>query len=274
MTPVDPRLRYSIGPTLTDPETDKFGVVFPEPDRTPPPLVGLTASIETLKHGVWTEDCTFVPMRYVTAVIRASGAPVVVPPAPVPAEAVLEPLSALVVTGGPDVDPSLYGADPHPMTSSPSEARDEWEISLIRTALEEDIPLLCVCRGLQVLNVALGGTLHQHLPDVLGSDDHRPMPGQTARNAISIEGDTAVAAILGTRTEALCHHHQGIDRLGRRLRAVGFADDGTIEAVEVSGQEFAVGVQWHPEFDSGDDRLFVALVQAGRRFRAEIENTR
>jgi putative glutamine amidotransferase len=247
--------------------------VFAEPDVTPPPLVGLTASVQTVKHGVWDEDCAFSPMDYVTAVIRAGGAPVILAPQPSPPETVLEPLLGLIVTGGPDVDPSLYGAEPGPHTDPPRKARDEWEMSLIQAALHDDLPLLCICRGLQVLNVTLGGTLHQHLPDVIDSDAHRRAPGQMTSNTMALEAGSSIAAVLGTSAEGLCHHHQGIARLGRRLRAVGFAADGTVEAVEVSGQEFAIGVQWHPEEDPGDDRLFVALVQAARRYRTEMEDT-
>jgi gamma-glutamyl-gamma-aminobutyrate hydrolase PuuD len=212
-------------------------------------------------------------MEYVTAVIRAGGAPVILPPQAGPAETVLEGLYGLIVAGGPDVDPSLYGAEPDPRTDPPRKARDEWEMALIQAALHDDLPLLCICRGLQVLNVTLGGTLHQHLPDVVRSDDHRRALGQMTSNAMTIEGGSSIAAVLGTTTEGLCHHHQGVARLGRRLRAVGFAADGTVEAVEVSGQEFAIGVQWHPEVDPGDDRLFVALVQAARRYRTEIEDS-
>jgi gamma-glutamyl-gamma-aminobutyrate hydrolase PuuD len=208
-------------------------------------------------------------MSYVSAVIRSGGCPVLLPPSPTEPSYVLSNLDALVVTGGPDVDPELYGAEAHPMTGAPRKERDAWEAALCRTALDEDLPMLAICRGLQLLNVALGGTLHQHLPDVVGNSDHRTALGQMNANLISLESDSSVAAILGTSAEGLCHHHQAIDRLGRRIRAVGFAPDGTIEAVEVSGQEFAIGVQWHPEDSPSDDRLFTALVGAAGRYRDE-----
>jgi gamma-glutamyl-gamma-aminobutyrate hydrolase PuuD len=232
----------------------------------------LSTSVAAVKHGVWDEQCAFLPMDYLTAVIRAGGAPVMLPPSPVPPETVLESLSALILPGGLDVDPSRYGANPHPLTDPPGKARDEWEISLVRAALHADLPLLCICRGLQVLNVALGGTLHQHLPEVVRSDEHRRVRGQMTANAMSFEPGSAISAILGTQAEGLCHHHQGVARLGRRVRAVGFTGDGTVEAVEVSGQEFAIGVQWHPEADASDDRLFIALVHAAQGYRTAVEH--
>jgi gamma-glutamyl-gamma-aminobutyrate hydrolase PuuD len=232
-----------------------------------PPLIGLTTYVEPSRHGVWDEVSALLPMSYVSAVIRSGGAPVLLPPSPTPPEVVLAPLAGLVVTGGPDVDPALYGEAAHEATDRPRKERDAWEAGLCQAAISEDLPMLAICRGLQVLNVTLGGTLHQHLPEVIGNDAHRTVPGQMTENTMSIEAGSSVAAILGTEADGLCHHHQGIDRLGRRMRAVGFAADGTVEAVEVSGQEFTVGVQWHPEDNADDDRLFKALVEAAARYR-------
>jgi len=184
------------------------------------------------------------------------------PPSRAGASAVLEAVDGLVLTGGPDVDPRLYGSRPHHKTDSPREDRDAWEMALCQGALERDVPLLAICRGLQLLNVSLGGTLHQHLPEVVGHDAHRSAPGQTSPNRVVLEPGSAIASILGAETEGRCHHHQGVDQLGGRLQAVGFADDGSVEAVEVLGGGFAVGVQWHPEDNPGDGRLFVALAEA------------
>jgi gamma-glutamyl-gamma-aminobutyrate hydrolase PuuD len=203
----------------------------------------------------------------VAAVIRASGTAVLLPPSPVDRVGVLDSLSGLVLTGGPDVDPAMYGATSHAETDEPRRERDAWEAALCRATLERDMPLLAVCRGLQVMNVALGGTLHQHLPDVVGSDRHRGVRGQMARVAVTVEDSTEVAGVLGTSVEGLCHHHQAIDRLGRGMRAVARAEDGTIEAAEVDGRHFALGIQWHPEADSEDDRLFKALIQAATDYR-------
>jgi putative glutamine amidotransferase len=243
------------------------GSETPTPGKTP--IIGLTTYVEPAKHGVWDEVSALLPMTYVSAVIRSGGLPILLPPSTTdPAEAIL-PLDGLIVTGGPDVDPSTYGAEPHDETDTPRTERDEWEMSLCRAALDEDLPLLAICRGLQVLNVTLGGSLHQHLPEVVGNVDHRPVRGEMASNMVTLESGSAVASILGTEAEALCHHHQAIDRLGHRMDAVGFAADGTIEAVEVAGQEFALGVQWHPEDNAEDDRLFKALVEAATVYRRE-----
>jgi gamma-glutamyl-gamma-aminobutyrate hydrolase PuuD len=176
-------------------------------------------------------------------------------------------LDGVVMTGGPDVDPGRYGASAHAQTDAPRRERDAWELALCEAALEMDLPLLAICRGLQVLNVALGGTLHQHLPDVVGHDSHRGTLGHMSPNSVAIEPGTAVASILGSGTEGLCHHHQALDRMGGRLRAVGFAPDGTVEAAELPGHAFAVGVQWHPEDNPADDRLFSALVGAAAHYR-------
>jgi putative glutamine amidotransferase len=162
------------------------------------------------------------------------------------------------------VGPATYGAEPHDQTDRPRPERDAWEIALCLGALQEDLPLLAICRGLQVLNVSLGGTLHQHLPDVLGHDAHRVALGQTQPNRVVLEKGSRTGALLGPEIEGRCHHHQAVDRLGDRVAAVGFAEDGTVEAVEVQGQGFALGVQWHPEDNPADDRLFVALVGAAR----------
>jgi putative glutamine amidotransferase len=232
-----------------------------------PPLIGLSSYVEPAKYGSTEEVSALLPLSYVTSVIRSGGCPVLLPPSPTDAKVPLSALGGLVVTGGPDVDPGRYGADPHAKTGVPRPERDAWEIDLCIGALELDMPLLAICRGLQILNVARGGTLHQHLPEVVGHSRHRSAIGQMTSNEMSIREDSALAAILGTRTDGLCHHHQAIDRLGRRLRPVGFAADGTIEAVEVTGQEeFAIGVQWHPEDNPEDDRLFTAFVVAAAAY--------
>ena len=246
--------------------------------ETSPPLIGLSTYVNRARYGAWDEVAAILPYTYVRSVSRAGGCAVLLPPAPdgpgaaqsapVRAAAVLAALDGLIVTGGPDVDPRLYGALPHSETDSPREERDSWEIALCRGALERDLPLLAICRGLQVLNVSLDGTLHQHLPDVLGSDAHRAAPGQMTVNRMALKAGSAVASILGAEIEGSCHHHQAIDKLGRRVQAVGFAGDGTVEAVEVQGNDFAIGVQWHPEDDQDDDRLFVALIEAASRYRS------
>lgn len=235
------------------------------------PLIGLTTYVEPAKHGAWDEVSALLPVSYVSAVIRSGGTPLLLPPSPADPHDVLSVLSGLVVTGGPDVNPARYGATPHEETDRPRPERDQWEADLCLAALELDLPLLAICRGLQVLNVALGGTLHQHVPDVIGTDAHRLVRGQMSPNAVRVEPGSALARVLGSASEGLCHHHQAIDRLGEGLTAVAFADDGTVEAAEQRDRGFALGVQWHPEDNPEDDRLFRALVEAADEYRRALQ---
>lgn len=238
------------------------------------PLIGLSASLERARFGPRDQRVAFVRSNYVRAVIEAGGCPVLLPPSPSGLDAVLGALDGLVITGGTDVDPSLYGADPHPATDIAPPERDAWELALCRGALERDLPLLAICRGIQVLNVSLGGTLHQHLPDVVGSNSHAGAPGQMTRHRMALKPGSALASILGAETFGLCHHHQAVDRLGKGLEAVGFAGDGTLEAAEVPGQRFAVAVQWHPEDNPADNRLFDHLVQSATRSKPRSSRDR
>jgi gamma-glutamyl-gamma-aminobutyrate hydrolase PuuD len=231
------------------------------------PLVGLTTYVERSRHGSWDEVSALLPMTYVNATIRSGGVPILLPPSPAEPPAVLSVLDALVVTGGPDVDPARYGADSHPETDTPRPERDEWESALCLEAIAMDLPLLAVCRGLQVMNVALGGSLHQHLPELTGDESHRRVKGQMSPNRIHVDKGTSLATILGTEPEGWCHHHQAIDRLGRDLTVVARAGDETVEAVELAGRTFALGVQWHPESNADDDRLFESLVRAATDYR-------
>ena len=241
--------------------------------RGEPPQIGLTTSVQRAKHGVWDEESALLPMSYVSAVIRSGGWPVLLPPAPVEPGRVVAVLDGLVFTGGPDIDPARYGAAPHQQTGRPRHERDEWEVSLCQAALDADLPLLAICRGLQVLNVAQGGTLHQHLPEVVGHSDHRVAPGQMRSNKFTLRADSRAAEVLGADCAGLCHHHQAIDRVGTGLEPVGFAEDGTVEAVEMAGKAFALGVQWHPEDTPDDDRLFQALVESAVRGRVRRGNS-
>ena len=233
-----------------------------------PPVIGLSTYVEEASFGVWHETAALLPYSYVSAVSRSGGTPVLLPPSGSSPARVIALLDGLVLTGGPDVEPALYGESPHPETDRPRRDRDAWEIALCRQALEAGLPLLAVCRGAQVLNVALGGTLHQHLPEIVGHDDHRRVIGQTSPNLVRLDARSSVAAVLGVSCTGRCHHHQAIDRLGEGLEAVGFAEDGSVEAIEVKGSPFALGVQWHPEDNPDDDRLFAALAASAVSFRA------
>jgi anthranilate synthase component 2/putative glutamine amidotransferase len=229
---------------------------------------------------VWQREFAMLHATYVAATERAGGIAVLLPPPGAGAERagaeradeVLDRVDALVLTGGADVDPLRYGAAPAAQTSRPRVLRDEWEIALTRAALQRDLPLLAICRGLQVINVALGGTLHQHLPEVTGHEGHQPAPGVFGAVDVNTEPGTRTAELTGPRVRVSCHHHQALARLAPGLQVTGQADDGTVEAVEVPGRAFAVGVQWHPEESSQDVRLFAALVEAGQRYRDRLRD--
>jgi gamma-glutamyl-gamma-aminobutyrate hydrolase PuuD len=229
-------------------------------------VIGLTTYCEHATMLVWQREFAMLHASYVTATERAGGIAVLLPPQSAgAAEEVLDRIDGLVLTGGADVDPRRYGAAPAERTSAPRVRRDEWEVALAAAALRRGIPLLAVCRGLQVVNVALGGTLHQHLPDLTGHEGHQPGPGVFGAVEVSIEPGTTTAELLGPKATGSCHHHQAIARLADGLAVTGRAADGTVEAAEVSGQAFAIGVQWHPEEDSADTRLFAGLVAAAGR---------
>jgi gamma-glutamyl-gamma-aminobutyrate hydrolase PuuD len=224
------------------------------------PVVGITCYAETARWGVWDCPAVLVPADYVRQVGDAGGIPVLLPPRPEDVE-VLDRLDALVVAGGADVDPARYGSDRDARTGPPRPDRDAGELALLAHAVERDLPVLAVCRGLQVLDVLRGGTLHQHLPDVAGSDRHGPGPGVYGENAVQVAPGSRLAGLVGETASWACHHHQALDRLGDGLTAVAWAEDGTVEAAELDGARFVIGVQGHPEV--GDDqRLFRGLVAA------------
>ena len=233
------------------------------------PVVGITSSAERVRWGVWEEDAVLVPASYVRSVERAGGNPLIVPTSSEGwAAELLELLDALVLSGGSDVDPGRYGAPAHPTTDAPREERDGAELALLEAALERDLPVLAICRGSQVLNVARGGDLVQHLPDVLGHDEHRHTPGAFADHEVAIEPHSRLGRILGERAPVKSLHHQGFGRLGEGLREVAWADDGTLEALEDPDRRFLLGVLWHPE-EGEDAALFEALVGQARSYRGE-----
>lgn len=225
------------------------------------PRIGITTYREPAQWGVWEGEATLLPSQYADAVWRAGGIPVLLPPLPDGAREAVGGIDGLVLAGGGDVDPARYGATPHRLTGGVSEHRDTWEADVLRAAMDRGLPVLGVCRGMQVLNVVLGGTLHQHLPEVLGTEAHRPVPGTFGDVGVKVHSGR-LRQILGDRTDVRCHHHQSLDRLGDGLRVVAQAEDGTVEAVELDGEVFAVGVQWHPEEIGDDVRILQALVAA------------
>jgi putative glutamine amidotransferase len=231
------------------------------------PIIGITASAEeNVRYGAWEEPAVLTPLSYVRAIDHVGGRPVVLPPSSDGLDETLEAVDGLVLSGGADVDPAAYGAAPHPATNGVQPERDRFELALLRAALERDLPVLAVCRGSQVLNVALGGDLVQHLPEVLGHERHKHTPGVFADHDVSLDPESAVGRMLGHRARVKSHHHQGYGGLGEGLREVGWAEDGTVEALEDPLRRFAVGVLWHPE-ESEDWALFAGLVEQARRYR-------
>jgi putative glutamine amidotransferase len=230
------------------------------------PVIGISAYREQAKWGKWEAEAVVLPQRYPERVAQAGGIPVLLPAVPGIA-AVIGRLDGLVLSGGGDLDPAVYGAQRHPETASVRPHRDAAEAALLSAALHRGLPVLGICRGMQVINVIMGGSLHQHLPDVVGHHGHAPAPGSYGSHPVRVAAGSELARILGrTQVDGVpTHHHQAVERLGDGLTAVAWSDDGLIEAVELAapGCPFTVAVQWHPE--AGDDlSLFHALVAAAR----------
>ncbi|GAA3150024.1 gamma-glutamyl-gamma-aminobutyrate hydrolase family protein [Nonomuraea roseoviolacea] len=225
------------------------------------PVIGITTYVEPARYTVWELDAALLPFMYVEQVVRAGGQPVLLPPAGEPGP-VAARLDGLILAGGGDIDPARYREEPHERVSYVRGFRDDAEFALLAAALEREVPYLGVCRGLQVLNVALGGSLHQHLPDVVGHTEHSPGPGEFGHLPVRPVPGSRLAKALGTEPVEVPHyHHQAVDRLGLGLSVTATAADGTVEAVELDGHPFAVAVQWHPEA-AADCALFEALVAA------------
>jgi gamma-glutamyl-gamma-aminobutyrate hydrolase PuuD len=230
------------------------------------PVVGITTYLTRAAFGAWDVEAALLPAEYVRAVTRAGGVPLLVPPG-ASAEETLDAVDGLIFSGGSDVDPELYGEAAHAETTGIVRERDDFELGLMRDALARDLPVLAICRGSQVLNVALGGGLEQHVPDRVGTDVHKETPGVFADHDVDVLPGTRLSAILGDRHDVKSHHHQGYGELGAGLREAARAPDGTVEALEDPARRFALGVLWHPE--AGEDMaLFAALVREAAEYRA------
>lgn len=224
------------------------------------PVIGITSYVEQARWGVWDVPAAVLPFRYVERVEASGGRAVVLPPTAARDDAVLDRLDGVVLAGGADLDPQLYGEEPHPETTGLRPERDAAELPLLRSALQRDLPVLGICRGMQLMAVLAGGSLVQHLPDVVGHERHRPAPGVYGLHDVRLKPGSRAHTILGDRVTVPSYHHQGLGSAGS-LTVTGWAEDDTPEVVEDAERRFALGVLWHPE--AGDDlRLFQALVAA------------
>ena len=230
------------------------------------PLIGVTTYLEPASWGVWVREAALLPISYLRSVERSGGIPVLLPPLEslTGIEGLLDALDGIIIAGGPDVDPVLYGAERHEATGSPHPRRDRFELGLVRAVIAADLPFLAICRGMQLLNVARGGQLIQHLPDVVAHDGHAPNPGRFAKHRVQISESSAIGKILGEVADVPTYHHQAVQRLGKGLVAVAWAKDQVVEALELQGHRFGLAVQWHPE-EGEDLRLFEALVEEALR---------
>jgi putative glutamine amidotransferase len=237
------------------------------------PLIGICAAVEQARFGAWDQPATLLPLAYTNAIQDAGGVALLLPPddeaAQNPAE-LLDRLDALMLAGGRDVDPLSYGARPDPHTTEPSPERDRFELALASAALERDMPVLGVCRGMQMLNVVCGGTLLQHLEGEL-LERHRHTPGVFSDHFVELEpGSLAARAAGGERIAVRSHHHQAVGELGEGLVVTGRSpEDGIVEAVELPGKRFALGVLWHPEEDEASG-VIGALVNAAKGAGAPV----
>jgi putative glutamine amidotransferase len=232
------------------------------------PVIGICTAVERARWGPWDKFVAITPTSYVKAVQAAGGLAVLLPPDDGAAEnpdELLDRIDGLLLAGGTDVDPASYGARPHPEVVNTVPERDRFELALAHRALERELPLLAICRGMQMLNVACGGTLLQHVPDVVGHEEHRHTPGQFADHDVEIVAGSLAARAAGAgRLAVKSHHHQGIEELGEGLEVTAWsAHDRLPEAVEDPGRPFVLGVLWHPEEDESS-RLIAALVDEAR----------
>lgn len=234
------------------------------------PLIGITTYVTPARWAYWNVEAALIPQDYVNKVEHAGGRALLAPPTLEGVDETLDALDGLILTGGSDLDPVLYNEEAHPETFGIQPMRDDAELALLHGAIDRNMPVLGICRGSQVINVGLGGSLLQHVPDIVGHEGHRHNPpGEFIEHEVDVLPDTRLAEILGTRARVQSHHHQGLKSIGEGLReAARSSGDGLIEAIEAPDRRFAVGVLWHPEAGEGD-ALFAALVEEAQRYADE-----
>jgi putative glutamine amidotransferase len=241
------------------------------------PVIGICTALERASWGMWDQEAVLLARSYVEAVQQAGALVLMLPPdrelLSHPEEA-LDLIDGLMLAGGADIDPSSYGAQPHPQTLDTVPERDRFEIALVCAAVERDLPVLGICRGMQLINVAYGGTLLQHLPERFGHHEHLRVPGTfdgADHDVELVEGSLAARAAGETRHATKSHHHQGVDRLGEGLQISGCsAMDGLPEAIEIPGKRFVLGVQWHPEADQTSRVVKAMVAEAERAAQGEV----
>jgi putative glutamine amidotransferase len=238
------------------------------------PAIGLCSALERARWSVWDEESLLLPRSYADAVQRAGGVVLMLPPDPRATDDPapwLDLIDGLILAGGADIDPAAYGAEPDPSVDHTVPERDAFELALAAGAMDRDLPLLGICRGMQIMNVARGGTLVQHLPDDVGHEDHRRTPGsfENADHDVRLAGGSVAERVVRESVHATkSHHHQGVDRIGEGFEVTGWATiDDLPEAIEDTTRRFALGVQWHPEADRSSP-LVAALVEEARAYRA------
>jgi putative glutamine amidotransferase len=237
------------------------------------PVIGICTALTQAQWGVWHDRAVLLSFGYITAIQEAGGMAVMIPPderleqGP---DEILDLLDGLILAGGTDIEPANYGAEPHPQTQTPAPERDAFEIALLRRAWERDLPVLGICRGMQLINVARGGTLLQHLPDAFGHEDHRRIPGSFdgSDHDVELKAGSLAARAAGEEVHVTkSHHHQGIEVVGEDLEVTGRSTiDDLPEAIEAPSRRFVLGVQWHPEADE-NSTVVAALVEEARAYR-------
>ncbi|WP_146359796.1 gamma-glutamyl-gamma-aminobutyrate hydrolase family protein [Arthrobacter yangruifuii] len=230
------------------------------------PKIALTTYFQDASWGVWNATAAILPGTYIQAIVATGGTPILLPPVGTD-ESVLDLVDGLIVVGGPDVDPSLYGAAPHPKTVS-QPVRDSHDTVLTIAAIERGLPLFAICRGAQILNVAMSGSLIQHIPDVNPEANYQPSSGVFGEAAFRTAPSSLIQDLLGDSATAPCYHHQAIDAVPEILRVTARSGDGTIQSLETTDGGWVLGVQFHPEQNPDDLRLFHGFVEAAASYRS------